>query len=98
MSITKLEKPESEKMMAELKAMIDQAEKAGQWLRFLCTDVWLSPKELRTQLAAGKFRRSVDHWELISPEVRLEQLTKNIGNAIRDRDDFQKRIVESRKK
>ena len=72
--------------------MIDSAEKQGLWMFCQYQALWFSPQELRKAQSEGRFRWGPVNWEVRDPQERMAELERGITSAIKDRDDFAKRL------
>ena len=72
--------------------MIDSAEKQKMWMFCQYQALWFSPQELRKAQAEGRFRWGPVNWQIRDPQERMAELERGIALAIRDRDDFAKRL------
>jgi len=78
--------------IAELNALIAEAEHKGLWLFCPYQALWFSPSELRAANAEGRFRWGVVNWELRSPDDYLKRLERAALEAAQALENGRRRV------
>lgn len=78
--------------MADMEALLQQADKRGLWLHCPLTDQWFSPDEFRKAVSEGRFSEAGRNWELRPPALELNRLRDESQRAILLAADFVKRV------
>jgi hypothetical protein len=69
------------RVRALMEPMLQEAERFGMWLHQRYSGLWFSPRQLRTEQAAGKFCWGPINWDLRDPKDHLEALEKRARDA-----------------
>lgn len=78
--------------MKSLKPLFDRAERYGQWFHCSYQDIWLSPKQLRAEQAAGRYVWGAENWALRDPYDRIREAEQVLVRAQESLDNIIRQV------
>jgi hypothetical protein len=75
-----------------MEPLFERAEKNKLWFWSRYQDIWLSPTQLKTEMAGGRFRWGPSNWELRDPGERTKELENSIKATQQKRDQWLREI------